>query len=96
MRILIPALLGTTLLAGCVLPPQTFPQAPPLPAEVVPLPPVSDVPLLWHPGDWLFTGGSYNYVPGHYIQAAGHSHQWVFAHWGAADGVPTWVPGHWL
>src|ERR1700733_7072709 len=98
VRILLPALLGATLLAGCVVAPplpQQFPQAPPLPAETIPLPPVSEAPLVWQPGDWVFTGGSYHYEPGVYVQAAGHSHQWVFAHWGLEGNVPVWVPGHW-
>ncbi len=98
VRFLLPALLGATLLAGCVVaPPPQFLQAPPLPAETIPLPPVSETPLVWQPGDWVFTGGSYHYEPGSYVPAAGHSRQWVFGHWGVMEGgVPAWVPGHWL
>ncbi len=96
MRILLPALLGATLLAGCVAAPPPFPQPPPLPAETIPLPPVSETPLVWRPGDWVFTGGSYHYDPGAYIPAQGHSRQWEFGHWGVQGGVPVWVPGQWL
>lgn len=96
---LLPMLAGLTLLAGCAPPMQTaaYPAPPPLPAEVLPLPPVSEAPLVWQPGDWSFGGGSYRYDPGHYVPAGGHSRQWVFAQWAPGPGgTPAWVPGHWL
>jgi hypothetical protein len=84
------------LLAGCVVaPPPPFPTPPQLPAEVIPLPPVSETQLVWQPGDWTFVDGSYRYEPGHYVPAAGHGSQWVFGHWAPDPAGPIWVPGHW-
>ena len=96
MKLTLPALASLALLAGCVqAPPPAFPVPPPLPAEVLPLPPVSETQLDWQPGDWAFVNGSYLYNPGQYVPAAGHSANWVFAHWAAVPGGPSWVPGHW-
>ncbi len=102
MKTLVPALAGALLLAGCVA--EAPPLAggpvpappPPLPAETIPRPPVSNVPLAWRPGDWVFANGSFRYEPGHYVQAAGHSRDWVFGHWAMApQGGYVWVPGGW-
>ncbi len=101
MKSLVPALAGALLLAGCVaaVPPSGGPvpaPPPPLPAESIPAPPVSDVPLMWRPGDWVFASGSYRYDAGRYVQAAGHSRNWMFGHWEMApQGGYVWVPGGW-
>ena len=96
MKILVPALAGALLVAGCVVQqPLGYTAPPPLPAEVVPLPPVSDMPLTWRPGDWVFAGGSYRYDAGRYVPAAGHSRSWVFAHWAVGPQGAVWVPGAW-
>ena len=99
LKLTLPALAGAILLAGCAAPPAPpgYPVPPPLPAEILPLPPVSDAPLVFQPGDWVFTGGSYRYEAGHYVPAAGHSRNWMFGRW-APNGtpLPVWVPGHWV
>ena len=98
MKSLVPALAGALLLAGCVVAPTSgpVPVPPPLPAEVRPLPPLSEVPLDWQPGDWVYAGGSYRYEPGRYVVAAGHSQNWMFGHWVLApQGGYSWVPGGW-
>ncbi len=96
MKILVPALAGALLIAGCAARPPSFPVPPPLPAEVVPLPPVSDTRLIWQPGDWVFTGGSYRFDAGRYVPAAGHSPNWVYAHWAIGpQGGYVWIPGGW-
>jgi hypothetical protein len=95
LKLTLPVLAGLALLAGCVPPPPPFPTPPPLPAEVLPLPPVSETPLVWQPGDWTYLDGSYRYNAGLYVQAAGHSRNWEFAHWAPGPAGPVWVPGHW-
>jgi hypothetical protein len=96
MKILVPALAGALLVAGCVVQQPSYPAPPPLPAEVIPLPPVSDAPLTWRPGDWVFAGGSYRYDAGRYVPAVGHGRNWMFAHWAVGpQGGMVWVPGGW-
>jgi hypothetical protein len=98
VKLTLPALASLALLAGCVQAAvaPAYPTPPPLPAEVLPLPPVSETPLVWEPGDWMYANGSYRYNAGQYVPAAGHSRQWVFAQWAPGPGGPVWVPGHWL
>ncbi len=97
MKLTLPIVASVALLAGCVpVAGPAYPAPPPLPAEVLPLLPVSEAPLVWRPGDWVYAGGSYRYEAGQYVPAAGHSRQWEFAHWGPGPDGPIWVPGHWL
>ena len=96
-KLLIPALTASLLLAGCSpARVDAYPVPPPLPAEQIPLPPVSDDALVWRPGDWVFTGGSYRYDAGRYVPAAGHGNRWLFGHWTSAGGQTVWVPGGWI
>jgi hypothetical protein len=95
MKMTVPALVGALLLAGCATNGPAYPVLPPLPAETIPLPPVSETQLNWQPGDWVYTNGSYRYDAGHYVPAAGHSTTWVFAHWSGTPDSPVWVPGGW-
>jgi hypothetical protein len=97
VKLSLPVLASLALLAGCVPPPTpaAYPVPPPLPAEVLPLPPVSETPLVWQPGDWAYLNGSYAYNPGAYVSAVGHSRNWEFAHWAPGPGGPMFVPGHW-
>ena len=54
------------LLAACAA--QRTPGAVPPPmAETIPKPPVSPVPLIWQPGHWDWTGSSFVWVPGQYV-----------------------------
>ena len=78
-RIVLAMALG---LAACTARVEPAPSAPPLPAESRPLPPVSEAPLVWRPGDWAFAGGSYRYDAGQYVAEAGTGRAWQFAHWG--------------
>ena len=95
MRPTVPCLAIALLLAACAAPMPGVPVVPPLPAETIPLPPVSDESLTWQPGDWTYFGGSYRYEPGHYVPARGHSAAWLFGHWVGAQGQYGWVPGGW-
>jgi hypothetical protein len=97
LKLTLPVLASLALLAGCVAaePPPAYPTPPPLPSEVLPLPPVSETPLVWQPGDWAYVNDSYRYNAGMYVPAAGHSRNWVFAHWAPGPAGPVWMPGHW-
>ena len=46
------------------------PMPPPM-AETMPRPPVSPVPLIWQPGHWDWTGSSYVWAPGQYVDLGG-------------------------
>lgn len=92
---------GVLLLAGCVpavrdegaLP---FPPPPPAPGEAMPLPPVSEAPLIWQPGSWDWAGGGYIWREGHWVPRGDHSGQWMPGFWARDGGVWHWVPAHWL
>ncbi len=83
------------LLSACAPRPQVFPTPPALPVVKIPLPPVSETALIWQPGDWTYTSGSYRYDAGHYIPAEGHSSTWVYGHWAGTRDHYVWVRGHW-
>ena len=57
---------------------------------------MSEVPLVWRPGDWLYVDGSYRYEPGRYVPAAGHSLLWTPGHWTGRSGSYVWVDGGWV
>ena len=73
-----------------------IPPVPPPRAEMVPLPPVSDRPLIWQPGDWDWTGGDYLWTPGRYVPRGDHGTLWLPGHWEGTPGQQRWVPGRWL
>ncbi len=84
------------LLAACVAssgPPAAIP--PPM-AETVPKPPVSPLPLVWQPGHWDWTGSSYVWIPGQYVDTAGHGSTWMPGWWEKLDSGWVWHPAHWM
>ena len=89
------ALLG---LGGCaaqqVLAANPNPPVPALPADPQPLPPVSAIALVWQPAHYDWTGATYQYVSGRYIERAGHT-RWAEGWWGQDGGRWVWVPAHW-
>ena len=89
------ALATAILLAGCGSTLPSYPVAPPLPAESIPLPPVSEDALIWHPGDWVYVGGSYRYEAGRYEPLGTHGRYWAPGHWAGSRGNYAWVPGAW-
>ena len=88
------ALAMPLLLAGCGSAIPAYPVPPPLPAETIPLPPVSEQPLIWRPGDWVYVGGSYRYEPGRYEPKGSHA-LWTPGHWAGTTGNYIWIPGAW-
>jgi WXXGXW repeat (2 copies) len=65
-------------------------------AETIPKPPVSAVALIWQPGHWDWSGHSFVWVPGQYVDAAGHSGNWMPGFWEKTDSGWVWHPAHWL
>lgn len=102
MRNRLPALLLLGALVSCAAPPPPPPAAPPAPppprAEMRPLPPVSYKPLIWQPGHYDWTGNSYLWIPGRYMdRRAAPSGQWQPGYWAAAPGGRyMWQPAHWM
>ncbi len=90
MRLVTPVSALALALAGCA----TVPHQPPVPVarrEIVPPRPTRRV--VWQPGDWRWSGGSYLWEPGRYVTKLVSYHRWVRGHWGSAG---TWVHGHWV
>jgi hypothetical protein len=71
------------------------PSAPPPPeTESVPPPPSSVV--YWQPGRWSWSGTSWAWVPGQYVQRPQPTAVWQPGHWEqAANGGWQWTDGHW-
>ncbi len=65
-------------------------------AEAVPRPPVSPVPLIWQPGHWDWTGSSYVWTPGQYVDAQGRNGTWEPGYWQKTDSGWAWQPAHWM
>ena len=89
--------LGLTL-AGCVAapPPSPCPAIPPLPAEFIPKPPVSEAPLVWRPGHWVWTGAGYALQQGMYVPRL-HGNTWLPGFWTMAPGAAChWNGAHFL
>jgi hypothetical protein len=86
---------------GGALPPPsltiTSQTAPPLPkTETVP-PPAAQAPeyFVREPGHWHWTGQSYVWIPGSYIERPYQSSVWVHGGWTYSNFTWTWTPGHW-
>ena len=83
------------LLVGCAEPSAPAPIPPPM-AEAVPKPPVSAVALVWQPGHWDWTGSSYVWTPGQYVDASNHSGNWMPSYWEKTGSGWVWRPAHWM
>ena len=91
-----PLVFGVSLaLAACATSGPPAPIPPPL-AETMPNPPVSPVPEMWQPGHWDWTGSSYVWVPGQYVEATGHGGTWMPGWWEKTDSSWVWHSAHWL
>jgi hypothetical protein len=84
------------LLVGCAVEPSPPAPIPPPMAEAVPKPPVSAVALVWQPGHWDWTGSSYVWIPGQYVDAASHSGNWMPSYWEKTGSSWVWRPAHWM
>jgi hypothetical protein len=81
---------------GVVMMPNPYPTVPPPIAEQRPLPPVSEDPLVWRPGEWEWASTGYVWRPGRYEALAGHSNQYLPGHWAPQGTNWVWQGGHWL
>jgi len=54
------------------------------------------VPLTWQPGHWDWTGSSYVWAPGQYVDLGGRPGNWQPPYWEQIAGGWVWRPGHWL
>lgn len=93
------ALAASVALAGCVTEttaPFSPPPIPPLQTEVLPLPPVSAVPLIWQPGHWNWNGAGYVWQPGLYVPQGTHSNMFMPGYWQQTTSGWAWVAPHWL
>ena len=84
------------LLLGACAPTSMPPaQIPPPMAESVPKPPVSAAPLMWQPGYWDWTGSSFVWVPGQYVEATAPVRAWVPSYWEGTPGGWVFQRAHW-
>ena len=84
------------LLGGCSVVQADLPTVPPVRAEQVPTPPVSQTTLIWQPGHYDWTGTSYIWIPGAWVERAGQGTLWQDGYWRRVNGQPVWVPAHWI
>jgi hypothetical protein len=90
------AIIVLLLLCACASSSTPPAQMPPPMAETIPKPPVSPVPLSWQPGHWDWTGSSFVWVPGQYVDAARASGTWMPPFWEKTDSGWAWRSAHWL
>ncbi len=100
IQLMTAALLGALTLAGCTAPTGVAynpnPPPPPVRAEIIPLPPVSEQVSIWQPGHWDWAGNGYAWREGRWVQRAGHGTTWQDGYWSNASAQWTWVPAHWV
>jgi len=66
------------------------------PHEVVyfrPAPPSRE--HIWVSGDWVWTGGRYQWHEGHWDRPRNSKARWADGHWQNTRRGYKWVPGHW-
>ena len=90
------AVVSVALLGACAPLPPDHPPVPPSRAEQVPVPPRSNVTLIWRPGHYDWNGSGYTWIPGEWIDRAGRSSLWQDGYWRQVSGRSVWVPAHWL
>lgn len=102
-RLLAVPMLLTLGLAACQMPAPAptaaanpYPTPPPVKAEEIPKPPVSEDPLIWQPGHWDWIGNGYDWRPGEWVKRAGHGTQWQDGYWSNSSGTWVWVAPHWI
>ena len=52
--------------------------------------------LVWQPGHWDWTGSSYVWTPGQYVEAANHSGNWMPSYWEKTRSGWVWRAAHWM
>ena len=65
------------------------------PHEVVYFRPPAPSPAhIWVSGDWIWTGGRYQWREG-YWERPRRGAYWMEGHWQGSRGSYRWAPGHW-
>jgi hypothetical protein len=90
------ALCSLLLLEGCTAVYFPHPPVPQTPAEQVPAPPPSPVVLIWQPGHFDWNGVGYVWIPGQWVDRAGHGTLWQDGYWRRSGETSVWVPAHWI
>ena len=83
-------------IGACALPGPQHPPVPPIPVERVVAPPPSRTALIWRPGHFDWNGVAYSWVPGVWVERAGHGTLWQDGYWQDGPDDSVWVPGHWM
>lgn len=96
LRLAVIAALCIGAVPGCSAPPPTHPPVPATFAEDVPVPPTSPVAQIWRPGHYDWTGTEYVWIPGEWVERAGHSSLWQDGYWRESGSAEVWIPAHWL
>ena len=97
LRVLAVAVPCSLILQGCGGPSgPAHPPVPPVLAEDVPAPPEPRVALIWQPGHYDWTGSDYQWVPGKWVERAGHGTLWQDGYWQRNGGTEVWLPAHWI
>ena len=52
--------------------------------------------MVWQPGHWNWTGNSYVWIQGQYVDTAGHGPNWMSEYWEKTDVGWVWRPAHWM
>lgn len=91
-------ILGLCLLfldsCGAIYP--AHPPVPPIRAERVPAPPKSSVVMIWQPGHYDWNGVGYVWIPGEWVDRAGHGTLWQDGYWQQTNQTSMWVRAHWI
>ena len=82
---------------GLIVPPVVVAPGPPPPLrhEIVPPPPGPSGLAVWVPGHWEWSGRSYFWVGGHYVERPEVGLIWEPGRWIGRHGHWEWRGGHW-
>jgi len=95
-RVFLSQCLVMLALAACAAAQPPYPAVPAPLTELVPTPPRSSVPLIWRPGHYDWNGSRFVWVPGRWVDRAGHGTLWQDGYWKRRGSGYVWVPAHWM
>ncbi len=84
------------LLEACAAAYPLHPPVPQIPAEQVSAPPPSSAVLIWQPGHFDWNGIDYAWIPGKWVDRAGHGTLWQDGYWQQSGQTSVWIPAHWI
>ncbi len=95
-RLAVVPALCLVLLGACTVAGVGHPPVPPIRTEQIPAPPSSSVVVIWQPGHYDWNGVDYVWVPGEWVDRAGHGTAWQDGYWEGGAPASVWVPPHWI